>query len=103
MPLPAEILDEASALFHDVRVEDIDPQQHDAFVIARVLDYGTMRSVRALLRYYGRERIRAFFRGGGAPRVSRRTRPLWMAALSLTPDECAPTSSLRRNSTFWNG
>ena len=101
MPLPDEILDESSVLFRDVRSEDVDPEVHAAFVIARVLDDGTMRSVGALLRYYGRARIRAFFRGGGSDRVSRRTVPLWSAFFKLTTDECTPKSSRRRSSPFW--
>lgn len=103
MPLPDEVLAEATALFHDVRAEDIDPEVHAPFVIARVLDRGTLRSVKALLRFYGRERIRRFFREGGAARVSRRTVPLWMAFLDLTPDECTPRSSPPRSSPFWMG
>ena len=54
MPLPDEIMDESSVLFRDVRPEHVDPEVHAAFVIARVLDHGTVRSVGALLRYYGR-------------------------------------------------
>ena len=60
-PLPPEIRGERATLFHDVRPDWIDPERHAAFVIARVLDYGTSRSVEALVRYYGRERIRTFF------------------------------------------
>ena len=101
MPLPREILDESSVLFPDVRPEDVDPEAHAAFVIARVLDHGTVRSVRALLRYYGSDRIRAFFREGGAGRVSPRTVPLWVAFLNLAPDECTPRSSPRPSSPFW--
>ncbi len=101
MPLPDEILAEATVLFHDVRAEDIDPEVHAPFVIARVLDRGTLRSVKALLRHYGRERIRRFFREGGAGRVSRRTVPLWAAFLQLAPDECTPKSSPRPSSPFW--
>jgi hypothetical protein len=101
MPLPDEILTEAAVLFHDVRAEDIDPEAHAGFVIARVLDHGTLASVRALLRHYGRERIRGFFRQGGSERISRRTVPLWAAFLGLAPDECSPRSSLRRSSPFW--
>ena len=101
MPLPDEILDEAPVLFHDVRPVDIDPEAHAPFVIARVLDQGTMLSVAALLRYYGRDRIRRFFREGGIGRVSRRTVPLWLAFLDLTRDECTPRSSLHRSSPFW--
>jgi hypothetical protein len=103
MSLPSEILDEASALFHDVRADDIDPQRHAAFVIARVLDRGTMRSVGALLRHYGRDRIRTFFREGGGERLSQRTVPLWMAFLELTPDECIPRFSRKRSASFWSG
>ena len=101
MSLPEEILTESTTLFHNVRAEDVDPELHAAFVIARVLDHGTLRSVGALLRYYGRDRIRNFFREGGSERVSRRTVPLWAAFLNLAPDECSPRSSPRRSSPFW--
>jgi hypothetical protein len=101
MALPNEILAEATTLFHDVRVEDIDPEAHAPFVIARVLDRGTMLSVSALVRYYGKDRIRRFFREGGTTRVSRRTVPLWMAYLDLSPEECTPRSSPRRSARSW--
>lgn len=103
MPLPVEIQSEATALFPDVRLQDIDVEAHAAFVIGRVLDRGTLRSVKALLRFYGRERIRDFFHEGGARRVSPRTLPLWTAFLELTPEECIPRSSRRRRSPFWTG
>lgn len=101
MPLPDEILAESAVLFHDVRAEEVDPEAHASFVIARVLDRGTLRSVGALLRYYGRDRIRGFFREGGTDRVSRRTVPLWAAFLELAPDECTSRSSPQRSSPFW--
>ena len=103
MSLPEEILAESTVLFHDVRPEDVDPETHAAFVIARVLDRGTVRSVGALLRHYGRDRIRGFFREGGAARVSRRTVPLWAAFLDLGPDECTPRSSPPRSAPSWMG
>jgi hypothetical protein len=99
--LPEEILAESTALFHDTRAQDIDPKTHAAFVIARVLDRGTLLSVGALLRYYGRERIRSFLREGGTERVSRRTVPLWTAFLQISPEECTPRSSPHRSSRFW--
>jgi hypothetical protein len=92
--IPDEILAEAPALFHDTRVEDIDPEAHAAFVIGRVLDHGTLRSVGALLRYYGRDRVRRFLREGGSERIARRTVPLWTAFLEIAPEECTATSSL---------
>lgn len=101
MSLPRELLDEGAVLFGDVCPEAIDAEAHAAFVIARVLDLGTVRSVRALLRHDGPDRLRTVFREGGAHRVSRRTVPLWTAFLDLTADECTPRSSPRRSSPFW--
>ncbi|MGH9380044.1 MAG: DUF6922 domain-containing protein [Thermoanaerobaculia bacterium] len=100
--LPSEILAESTTLFHDVRPGDIDPETHAPFVIERVLERGTLHSVGALLRFYGRKRIRDFFRDGGAFRLSPRTVPLWLAYLKLRPEECTPKSSLRRSSPFWS-
>lgn len=99
--LPSEILDEAGILFEDVRIQDIDPDAHTAFVIGRVLDRGTLRSVRALCHRYGEERLRVFFREGGSSQVSRRTLSLWLAFLKLSEEECTPRSSPRTRSPFW--
>ncbi len=101
MPLPDEILEEAAVLFHDARVEDIDPEVHAPFVIARVLDQGTLRSVDGLLRYYGRDRVRRFLCEGGTARISRRTAPLWIAFLDIKPEECTRKFSPRVRSPFW--
>jgi hypothetical protein len=99
--LPGEILAESTVLFDDVRATDIDPEVHAAFVISRVLDRGTFRSVSALLKRYGEHRVRSFFTDGGALQVSRRTWALWRAFLSLTDDECTPRSSPRVRSPYW--
>lgn len=101
-PLPPELLEEASVLFHDVRPEDVDVERHASFVIERVLDRGTMRSVAALLRLYGKARVRAFFLEGGSQRVSRPTARLWQSYFGLTDPECTPTSSARISSPHWN-
>jgi len=99
--LPDEILAESSILFDDVRPADIHPIEHASFVIARVLDRGTFRSVAALIRTYGVERIRIFFRREGGFQVSPRTLALWRAYLGLREDECTSRSSPRRSSPFW--
>jgi len=99
--LPAEILEESGTLFDDVRPEDIDPQVHAAFVIARVLDRGTLRSVRELVRIYGLDRVRSFLRAGGLLQVSRRTAALWTTFLDLDEVECTSRSSPRSRSPYW--
>lgn len=99
--LPVALQEESRILFDDTRVEDIDPQKHAPFIIARVLDRGTIRSVAALLRLYDRERIRDFLRDGGARQISRRTLALWKAFLNLSSEACTPRSSLQSRSEFW--
>ena len=93
--LPAELTEERERLFHDVAPESIDPEAHASFVIERTLDLGTMRSVAALVRYYGRDGIRDFLVAGGCRRVSRRTWALWSTYLGIGESECAPRSSPR--------
>ena len=70
-------------------------------IASRVLDRGTFSSVAALLRYYGRDRIRRFLCEGGVDRVEPPTVALWTAFLGIEPDECTPRSSPRRNARFW--
>ncbi len=101
MTLPSEIADEATALFDDTRLDAVDVEEHAAFVIARVLDRGTLKSVRALVRLYGLDRIRAFFVDGGARQLSRRTVPLWASLLELPRDTCTPKSSPAHRSPYW--
>ncbi len=99
--MPKEIADEAVALFHDTRLDEIDLDAHAPFVIQRVLDRGTLRSVRALLAQYGEDRIREFLALGGAKRLDPRTASLWLAYFGLTEAECTPRSSPPRRSVFW--
>ena len=101
MSLPRELLDESAVLFQDVRPEDVDAEAHAAFVIARVLDSRHRAQCESLASSLRTHCIRAFFREGGANRVSRRTVPLWTAFFKLTADECTPRSSPRRSSPFW--
>lgn len=102
MQLADEILDEASVLFEDIRLAELDPQRHADFIIARVLDRGSLASIRALFRMYGRETIRDFFTRGGVLQLSRRTVPLWTAFFDLPADACTPKSSPRRRSPYWS-
>lgn len=45
------------SLFWDVDPEQVDPETHGQFVIARVMDRGTLRDVKAAWNYYGQERV----------------------------------------------
>jgi hypothetical protein len=99
--LPKAILDESARLFHDTRVEQIDSSAHAQFVIQRVLDRGTLQSVRALLAHYGEARVRDFLTQGGTRTLDPRTVSLWTAYFGLSEAACTTKSSLPRRSVFW--
>jgi len=101
--LPEELLAESNRLFHDVDPVSIDAEANAGFVIARVLDRGTMRSVRALFEYYGRARILGFLKAGGIHRLASRTVPLWLAYFDLDLAVCTPKSSFRPKFICWKG
>lgn len=100
MELSEEILDEADVLFHDARAEDVDPAAHARYVMERVLDRGTLRSVAALVRLYGEDRIREEMVAGRL-RLDPRTVSLWHSYLGITKEECTSKPSARTRSAYW--
>ena len=44
-------------LFWDTNPEDIDMEEHIAFIISRVLEYGTLSDWRFIQKYYGLQEI----------------------------------------------
>jgi len=44
-------------LFWDTNPEQVDMIEHKAFIISRVLEYGTINDWRVILRYYGLKEI----------------------------------------------
>ena len=44
-------------LFWDTNPEEVDMQEHKAFIISRVLEYGTISDWRFILKYYGLKEI----------------------------------------------
>jgi len=103
VPLPPELLAEAGRLFHDVDPAGIDAQSNRGFVIARVLDRGTLASVRALFRYYGSERVLQFLTSGGVHRLAPRSVPLWLNYFNLDMSACTPKPSVRPSTSYWKG
>jgi len=74
-------------LFWNVEVSKLDVERDAVAILARVLERGRMEDVRWLIRKYGLPRIERFFRAGGHPEISRRTRLFWRAALKVRRDE----------------
>jgi hypothetical protein len=55
IPLPMKPL--SPHLYWDVRADEIDPEQHAAWLTRRVLEYGDWPDWQALLHYYGKSRL----------------------------------------------
>jgi len=102
-PLPPELLAEAGRLFHDVNPDFVDAEGNSHFVMARVLDRGTMPSVRALFEHYGSARILDFLKSGGVHRLAPRSIPLWLSYFNLDLAACVPKPSIRHSSNYWKG
>ena len=98
MKLPATLY----PLFWDCRPESIDSDAHAPLVLERVLEYGSLASVRWALDAYGPDRIREFLRARGARTLSRKTLSFWKMLLDLEREPCFETSSLRRSRSSWN-
>ncbi len=103
VPLPPQLLAESGRLFHDVNPTLVDAENNSGFVIARVLDRGTLQSVRALFEYYGSARILDFLKSGGIHRLAQRSIPLWLSYFNLDLTACTPKPSIRPSSNYWKG
>ena len=89
-------------LFWDCRLETLDSDAHAPLVLERVLEYGSLTSVRWALDTYGPDRIREFLRTRGVRTLSRKTLSFWKVLLDLEGEPCFKESSLRRSRPFWN-
>jgi hypothetical protein len=89
-------------LFWDCRPDRLDPEAHAPFVLERVLEYGSLGSVRWAMDVYGPERIRKFLMDRGRRTLSRKTLAFWILILGLSSEPCFERSSLTRSRPFWN-
>jgi hypothetical protein len=85
-------------LFWNVDVTSLEPSRDASTILARVLEHGRMEDVRWAVGTYGLERIESFFREGGHPEISRRTRLFWRAALGVRRDAWPEPEAFRESS-----
>jgi hypothetical protein len=85
-------------LFWDVNPNSIDIVRDRRYVLGRVLERGRLTDVRWVISRYGLDGVRDFFRMGGHPELSRRTRAFWRAFFRETRDEWPNASSFRKHS-----
>jgi transcriptional regulator with XRE-family HTH domain len=84
-------------LFWDAPLTDRLARQYPVWVVERVLDYGNLEDIRALLAFFGRDRFLDTV--AHASKLSSRTRTFWQQVLKKEGVPCT-TRSFRR--TDWN-
>ena len=91
-------------LFWDIAPSSIDERRDADFVIARILEHGTLADVSWLRRKYGFERIHACLRDAGSTELSPRTISFWRAFFRAGDESWAkPASFRKRNAVLWPG
>jgi hypothetical protein len=87
--------------FWDVDATKVNPHQHRAFVLDRVLEYGTLTGVQWAEQFYGLESIREYFLARGSRVLSAKTRAFWQTVLGIADEPCTTTSSTQPNNPLW--
>ena len=86
-------------LFWEVDPSRIDLDAHADYVLARVLEHGTLDDVHWVIATYGLDGIRRFFREVGHPEISERTATFWRAVLHVEDERWASPPDWRRSSS----
>jgi hypothetical protein len=81
----------------DLDFDCLRPEEDADSVIARVLEHGRLSDVRALLAFYGRDRIARFFRTTAHPIISDRTRSFWRAYFHAEEEPWPSPPAWRKN------
>jgi hypothetical protein len=93
-----------SWLFWDVDLENINVHRDESYVLARVLEHGTLIDVEWAIKTYGLERIHRFFREVGHPDLSEATLSFWRATFKAGEEKWAEPPRWRKASGVpWHG
>ncbi len=101
-PTQVELVTQLRRLFWDRTLETADLDAYPQWVIKRVLDYGDLPDVQAVLRYFGRDRFFALLDGIRFDSV--RTERFWQQLMireGLTP--CMKKPCLQEAGKLWIG
>jgi hypothetical protein len=89
-------------LFWEVDPARVDLKRDADFVIARVVEHGTLSDVKWLVQSYGLARIHAFFRDAGNTELSARTVGFWRAFFRASNESWVkPPSWRKRSAALW--
>jgi hypothetical protein len=85
-------------LFWEVDPERVDVERDADYVMARIVERGTLKDVEWVLSTYGDDRVHQFFREAGHPELSPRTLSFWRAYFQAKDETWANPGAFRRNS-----
>ncbi len=68
-------------LFWEADFRALDDRRDADYILARILEHGTMDAVHWVMRHYGLRRIHRFFQTAGHPEITERTRAFWRVVL----------------------
>lgn len=91
-------------LFWESDFRTLDDRRDAVYVLARILEHGTLDAVQWLMKHYGLDEIQGFFRTVGHPEISERTRAFWRAVLHAENERWPSRAALRpASSVRWRG
>jgi len=99
--LPVSLANDATFLFPEVDVRELDIHEDWKYILGRVLEYGTLESVRWAVGTYGTARVREFVLGRGLQVLSRKTVNYWALVLGLQDEECIQRFLKGPRNPFW--
>ncbi len=86
--LPPSLAKDARCLFWEIDPNTLDLSAHREYILGRILEHGTVDSVRWAMENYGESAIREFILGRGLRILSRKTVNYWAMRLHLQDEEC---------------
>ncbi len=99
--LPVSLAADATFLFPEADLRELDIDGEWKYILGRVLECGTLESVRWAVETYGTARIREFVLGRGLEVLSRKTVNYWALVLGLQDEECIQRFLKGPRNPFW--
>ena len=88
-------------LFWDINPQGLEADVDRDYVLGRILEYGTLESVRWALRTYGFDGIADFLKRRGWKVLSGKTLSFWKLILNLENEPCLRRRFIESRRPFW--
>ena len=98
----AKVPHEFHEVFWEVDPEKLDTTERSAYIMERILEYGTLEGVIWLRQIFDDKEMADFVTGLGRKRLSTRTLNFWQKILKVPEQRCMSISSMKNRSPLWN-